>query len=64
MDRAPRVGDRVRVPFGFDEVEGTVIDVNGKGDFAWIMVEVFLDGSAEPTRLTFRPRDIQPAQAA
>jgi len=28
------------------------------------MVEVFLDGSAEPTRLTFRPRDIQPAQAA
>ena len=30
----------------------------------WIMVELFLDGSAEPSRLTYLLRDVQPAQAA
>jgi hypothetical protein len=64
MEHRPRVGERVLIPFGLDEVEGEVFRVEGKGDLTWVTVEYFLDGSAEPMLSTFLLRQIHPAQAA
>lgn len=64
MEARPRVGERVRFPFGLDELEGEVYRVEGKGELTWVTIEFYLDGSSEPTLNTFLLREIQPAQAA
>ncbi|OLB78867.1 MAG: hypothetical protein AUI14_11830 [Actinobacteria bacterium 13_2_20CM_2_71_6] len=63
MEKPPRVGDRVVVPFGIRDVEGEVFRVEGKAR-TWVTVELFLDGGEEPTLMTYLLREVRPAEAA
>jgi primosomal protein N' len=40
----PGVGDRVRVPWGLDEVDGTVVEVYDSGLGPRVVVRVLLEG--------------------
>jgi hypothetical protein len=64
METRPRIGQRVRFPFGLEELEGEVYRVEGKGEMTWVTVEFYLYGNSEPTLTTFLLRQIHPAQAA
>jgi hypothetical protein len=70
MVKPPRVGDRVIVPFGLEEIEGEVTRVEGKGERSWVTVELFQDDEydddfvdrydppREPYLTTYRLRDV------
>jgi len=64
MQNRPRVGERVQVRWGFEDEQGEVFRVEGKGEKTWVTVELFLDGSDEPTLATYLLNEVQPAQAA
>jgi hypothetical protein len=67
MERRPRVNEWVRVPFGLKHLEAKVIDVHGKGELTWVMVEMYPDDPehvAEPAIMSYLLREVQPAQAA
>lgn len=44
MNKLPRIGTRVRVSFGFDKVEGEVIDAYDSGARPYVRVAVELGG--------------------
>jgi hypothetical protein len=60
----PRVGQRVIFPFGFEEQEGEVYRVEGKGKHTYVTIEYFLHGSEEPMLSTFPLDSIRLAEAA
>jgi hypothetical protein len=66
MKKRPRINDRVVVNFGFQPVIGRVIDVHGKGEHTWVMVELNLDivEDAEPEIMSYPLDRVQPAEAA
>lgn len=62
-----RNGDRVIVPWGLDEVEGTVVDTFGPAGNPFVTVRIeFPDGDepVEPTDIGFRASDLRAATAA
>ena len=75
MEKPPRVGDRVMVPFWPEDAEGLVTRVEGKGG-RWVTLQLFLGGDdddgyvdpyspREPFLTTVRLSDIiGPAAAA
>ncbi len=61
-----KLGSRVVVPFGFREVEGTVVRVSEVGTHLWVTVaidspELELD---EPFVTTFEGKELRAASAA
>jgi hypothetical protein len=54
----------VKVRFGPYDEEGEVFRVEGKGEKTWVTVELFLDGSEEPTLMTYLLGEVEPARAA
>jgi hypothetical protein len=69
MVKRPRVGDRVIIPFGLRELEVEVYRVDGKGEDAWVTVELHPDSPHEierrsqgdPMLTICRLRHIRPA---
>jgi hypothetical protein len=51
MDKLPRIGDRVTIPFGTGRIEGAVIDAYRSGIGPWVTLEVHFYGSDEPTTM-------------
>jgi hypothetical protein len=64
MRTLPRVGDRVTIPWGLDEVEGQVVAAYSSGSAPHVTVEVRLEGTDEPVRVTYPAEAIHPARAA
>lgn len=55
-------GDRVVVPWGLDEIEGTVVDSFGPPANPFVTVRIDLGGSDEadgPTDIGFRAADLR-----
>ena len=69
MKKRPRIGDRVVIPYGLREMEVEVYRIRGKGEDAWVTVELFPDSpyeaerrsDGEPLLTMCRLRDIRPA---
>ncbi len=64
--RKYRNGDRVIVPWGLDEVDGTVIDTFGPTANPFVTVRVEIaegDEDAVPTDIGFKASDLRPAPA-
>lgn len=70
MDKLPKPGDRVRVPFGQGYVEAEVIDASDFGIGGIVEVRVFLDGlgttidDPNPFITAFRVERVEPLEAA
>lgn len=68
MRDLPRVGDRVLVPWGFDEVEATVLDVHGPAGQPHLLLRVAVEGSQgeplEELTVSFPASSVRPAAAA
>jgi hypothetical protein len=47
MTALPRIGDLVRIPWGFEEVDGEVVDAYDTGLGARVVVQVNVSGSDE-----------------
>jgi hypothetical protein len=63
MDKLPRIGDRVTIPFGLGRVEGTVIDAYRSGIGPYVTLEVLFYGSDEPTTIGWPLEDVEPVKA-
>ena len=63
MKTLPHVGDRVTIPWGLDEVEGRVVSAYNSGRGPQVIIEVLLESSAEPLRVTY-PMDAVHLRAA
>jgi hypothetical protein len=63
MNRLPKLGDRVTIPWGRHDVDGDVVEVIPTG-IPRATVSVFLDGNAEPMTVTFPIEWMEPAQVA
>lgn len=57
MRTLPRVGDRVTLPWGLTEVEGQVVDAYSSGNQPYVTIDVPLEGTDEPVRVTY-PIDV------
>jgi hypothetical protein len=65
MQTLPRIGDRVRIPWGLTEVEGEVIAAYDSGKEPMVTTEVFLEGMDEgvdePLTVTYPAEVVHPA---
>lgn len=52
-------GERVIVPWGLDEVEGTVVDTFGPPNNRLVSVRIELTEGGEPSDIGFRADDIR-----
>lgn len=64
MKTLPRVGDRVILPWGQTEVEGSVVRVNENPKQPYVTVDVLLEGTDEPLRVIYPVDLVEPARAA
>jgi hypothetical protein len=64
MRTLPRVNDRVVLPWGSGTVEGSVVRVSKTSDQAYVTIDVLLEGTDEPLRVTYPVDLIEPARAA
>jgi hypothetical protein len=63
MDKLPRIGDRVTIPFGLSRVEGTVIDAYDSGIGGFVTLEVLFYGTDEPWTIAWPLKDVEPVRA-
>lgn len=64
MQTLPRAGDRVTIPWGLGEVDGEVVTAYGHGAHRHVTIDVLLEGTDEPLRVTFPLEVVDLAQAA
>lgn len=64
MENMPRIGERVRVPFGNRILEGEVLLTRDFGIGPLITVAVEVEGVDEPMRTTYELAEIESATAA
>lgn len=64
VQKMPRVGDRVTIPWGRDQADGEVIAVYETGYAPRATVSVFIEGTEEPVTVTVRIEWMEPTQAA
>jgi hypothetical protein len=65
VSKLPRIGTRVRVPFGFDKAEGEVVDAYEGASGPRVEVAVELGGADDAIlRMTYRLDEVETANAA
>jgi hypothetical protein len=64
VNKLPKIGSRVRVPFGRDTVEAEVLNSYDSGFGGQVMVSFLLGGTDEPMTPTFSVESVEPVEPA